>query len=468
MDADVTALQRFQDAPYVIEAPAAASPLADAAKASAASRLRLRLDERNGLSVDRYREILRGVQAQVDAELGGGRPGYRIEVFDKMAPNALEKGRRAFKGLGLDMREAMGSPFAKAFRTGGGATCVVVGWTPDRTPADVYAEGLPEGTVPDTGGLSTEGFHKASLWHEVGHCLLGGSEAKADTFAALMLLRHTDEPVSALSALATFREVAELSSPDPTDDHFMASSLWHVVEIADALRASSRFMSMGMEDIAGVASTLADRYGTTPEQERHIKSLRAALHHASTAKMHYVPGPDGLRPANFSAWLGAHSDIAEIERFKQVSVGLVEGAKPLKPFPYDPIRLRRTLSRLADAGDPTAKGMLRDMGRRLPEPPRPPLSSIGPNIDVPYAFGPAKLSDDVIGFDPRVQTVAFSRDQTRWQVSDRESGHPVATGAIDPAGPGFREVRAPRGGQGFRDLHLAKAPPAEAPRGPRM
>ena len=48
--------------------------------------------------------------------------------------------------------------------------------------------------------------------------------------------------------------------------------------------------------------------------------------------------------------------------------------------------------------------------------------------------------------------------------------HARATGAIDPAAPGFREVGAPRGGRGFHDLHTAQIPPAETepPRGTRM
>lgn len=435
MDADVSALQRFSEVPYVIESPAANAPLATAAKLNAAAGSNLRLDESRGVTPEHYHRIVDEIRRQLASDAVSRKEGYRIEIFDRAVADPMAEARkvdRTLRGFARNYSESKDTgPNATAYRASAkSASCVVIGWKPGDTPTDILGSplGLP---AADTGGLSDDHFQRFGIYHEVGHCLVGGSEAKADTFAALMMLRHSDMPTSALVAMATSRELSEFTSWDSNDDHFISASLWRVVEIAEQLRANERFMSMDMGDIASVADTIGDRFASMPDEIRTIRTFRAALNTVAEAKVHYVAEPRGLRPTDFEGWLVANTGIPEIGRLVELSAKLTgkgsNGGKVERGH-FDPQRLRTALSHLAERGDPTAKTLLRGMGRRMPPIKALPDYMVGPGIPLPFSWRGAPLSDDVIGFNSVTQTVKFDASQQSYAVHDRFSGAVVQTG----------------------------------------
>jgi hypothetical protein len=434
MDADFSALQRFSDVPYVIESTASSSPLATAAQMNAAMGFDLRIDDSRGVTPEHYHRIVENIRGQLAADPVSRKEGYRIEIFDRAVPKPMDEAKkidRTLRGFARSFGAlADTGPNANAYRTSPTtASCIVVGWKPGDSASAVM--GRPVG-VPhaDTGGMDAEHFQQIGLYHEIGHCLLGNSEAKADTFAALMMLRHTNLPVEALRSLASFRELSELTTPDANDDHFIAASLWRVVEIGDRLRASERFMSMDIGEVAAVAESIGDRFATMPDEIRSIRSFRAAFNQAAQAKVHYVAEPGGLRPTDFEGWLVANARIPEIERIIDLSRRLSGAGGTVERAKFDPQRVRTALAALSDRGDPTAKSLLRHMGRRMRPIDSPPEYMIGDSVRLPFRYGRSALSDDLIGFDAGTQTVSFDAAQQTYEVRDRFSGVPVRTGAV--------------------------------------
>lgn len=417
----------------------------------------LRIDDSRGVTPEHYHRIVENIRGQLAADPVSRKEGYRIEIFDRAVTKPMVEARkidRTLHGFARSFGELEDSgPNANAYRTSAKtAACIVVGWKPGQTASAVMAEplGLPHA---ETGGMDAVSFQKIGLYHEIGHCLMGGSEAKADTFAALMMLRHTDLPVSALTALATFRELSEFTTPDPDDDHFIAASLWRVVEIADQLRASERFMSMDMGEIASVASTIGDRFASMPDEIRSIRSFRSAFNKAAEAKVHYVPEPGGLRATDFQGWMVSNARIPEIERVIELSRFLAGAGGKVERAQFDPQRVRKALSGLSDLGDPTAKKLLRDMSRRMRPIDSPPEYTIGPGIMIPYTYGKAPLSDELIGFTVATQTVSFDASQQSYAVHDRFSGAQVRTGAVTLPQPGFLPVER-SDSEGFKPVEV--------------
>lgn len=456
MDADVSALQRFADVPYVIESAAPELPLARAAQMNAGAGLDLRIDDSRGVTPEHYRRIVEQIRRQLAADPVSRKEGYRIEIFDRSVPDPAAEARRVDRrlpGFAASFEKlADTGANANAYRTSAtSASCMVVGWKPGDSASAVMGRIVGEPHA-DTGGMDADQFHRHGLYHEIGHCLLGGSEAKADTFAALMMLRHTDIPMDALTALAGFRELAETTSPDPNDDHFVAASLWRVVQIGDQLRASDRFMAMDIGEIATVAEAIGDRFASMPDETRGIRSFRAAFNHAAQAKVHYVLQPGGLRPTDFQGWLVANAKIPEFGRIVALARRLAgtggederAGSGRVK---FDPQRVRTALAALSDKGDPTARTLLLQMGRRMPPLSSPPEHMIGANVMVPFTYGKPALSDDLIGFDVGTQTLSFDASQQTYDVRDRYSGASVRTGTVVPP---FR-VDGPQGLSGPDD-----------------
>lgn len=448
MDADVSALQRFSDVPYVIESVTSNSPIATAAQMNAAMGFDLRTDDSHGVTPEHYHRIVENIRRQLAADPVSRKEGYRIEIFDRAVAKPMDEAKRIDRTLRGFARSfgalADAGPNANAYRTSPTtASCIVVGWKPGDSASAVM--GRPVG-VPhaDTGGMDAEHFQQLGLYHEIGHCLLGNSEAKADTFAALMMLRHTDLPLEALTVLASFRELSELTTPDPNDDHFIAASLWRVVEIGDRLRASERFMSMDIGEVATVADSIGDRFASMPDEMRSIRSFRSAFNQAAQAKVHYVAERDGLRPTDFEGWLVANARIPEIERVIELSRKLSGAGGTVARTKFDPQRVRTALAALSDKGDPTAKNLLRHMGRRMRPIDSPPEYMIGDNVRVPFKYGRSALSDDLIGFDAGTQTVSFDASQQSYEVRDRFSGAPVRTGAVALPASLFEVVDQPK------------------------
>lgn len=189
-------------------------------------------------------------------------------------------------------------------------------------------------------------------------------------------------------------------------------------------------MAMDIGEIAFVADSIGDRFASMPDEIRSLRSFRAAFNHASEAKVHYVAERDGLRPTDFQGWLMANAQIPEIQRVIDLSRKLSGAGGRVERAKFDPQRVRTALAALSDRGDPTAKNLLKQLGRRMRPLDAAPEYMLGDGIRVPFTFGKSALSDDLIGFDAATQTVSFDVTQQSYAVRDRFSGAPVRTGAV--------------------------------------
>jgi hypothetical protein len=412
MDADVSHLQKFADVPYVIEAPASKSRAASAA-AQALGGVQVRFDDTRPLPKGRYGAIVESVRAQINEDL---RPDgkWRIDVFDRSAKDLTQEGRRIDrtlsgfrKSLGTGAEGAFAQPFpVNTTAPGQLKGCIVVGFPASTDPRQMMSAALRGAPVPMQ-GLTAEKFHRHSLWHELGHCLLGNSEARADTFASLMALRHNLFGKDTLATLASWREVNEWTTPQLDDEHFIAASLWEVVSRADALQADKRFMAMGIEEIAGLAKTMSDRFSLGPEAIRDAVSMRRAFYVAAALPHHLVPGPGGKRvKGDLQAWGAAHSDIPEIARMDTVSLNLLNGAKPLQAFAHDMKALRARLDALVASGDPTAKAMVASLDRPAPAHRHDPDFE----AEIPYRFKATDYARQVLSLASGARLDAAAKD----------------------------------------------------------
>lgn len=417
MDADVAAFQRFVDTALVIEAPAYAGKASQAVQAVARARATVSFESRGrGLSSDRYRELVAEVRRQVTEDLRPG-PDYRVEIFDRSRKDLGAEARRIDTSLwdfGQHVKAAArDGAMAQGVVIGAKPACIVVGF-PNHTDVNAYYS-QSVGFPVNTGSLDNETAHRMFFWHEVGHCILGPSEAYADTFAALMMVRHTSTK-DALAVVATWREVSELTTPDVDDDHFMSASLWRVVERSSALRSDPTFMSMDMKGVAALAKSMADTFALTEADQAEIVAFRKAVSAAAGAKAHYVRTEEGLQRVGFGDWLRSHSRVPEFARLIRSIDSLMGGVVSQSPYkPRSSSEFRKDLSEIAGRGDPTAKLMLRGLDRKS-GPAERHEASMG--IKIPYEFGTDAYHGQVIDFDPKCQTILFSPDNDRYAIRD--------------------------------------------------
>ncbi len=402
MDADVAALQRFSDAPYVIEAPAPQAGLANAAAtALAKAGVRVSMKGPEGMAPSRYAGMIEQIRRTIEAELAPRR-GYAIKVFDASARNESAELAKADPSLRREVGNLHKLVKARAaFSTGfdlkgGGAGCLVVGFKPDFPLSQLIdiTTGVPG--APRM-GLDDGLVHRMTLLHEVGHCLLGVSEAKADAFAALMLLRDPSFPKEALSFWATWREKLEWSTPELEDDHFTAKAVWSVIERSEALRADPAFATMGVEDMANLASELVDARGQTLPQELEAVASRRAIRAGIAAVEPRAAKGIGFEP--LAEWLVRHQDIPEAARLLGLQANLAEGAGAMAPFESEPGSFREALGDLARGGDPVASAM----AKAYDATPRP--SAGGHQVPtfvakIPYRYGQTPFTARAVAFDP--------------------------------------------------------------------
>lgn len=365
MDADVAALQRFAEVPYVIEAPAARPDAAvPAMRALAAAGGRIALDESKGPAAPGYSAIVKDIRSRLASEVEV-KDRYRIEVLDLGAESLddeLARASASLKGKTKAFHQAyagMSGAFSfllqdKPDRT----TCVAVGYKADVTFAKMaeMAAGVRSVKPRD---LTDEAYHRLTLWHEVGHCLMGTDEAKADTFAALMAVRFGDLSRQGLSVYAAFREVNEIVTHDLRDDHIMSRALWAVAERAEGLRADPGFMAMDVQGIVALAKAFVSKEGPRPEDEAHVVATRAAYRVAAKERLHKLPG--GGRPVAFFRWAQETSSaLPEIARLVQLERALAtDGADIPAPAARRTAEdLRLSLAGLKAKGDVTSSKML--------------------------------------------------------------------------------------------------------------
>lgn len=420
--ADVALLERFMDVPYVLEAPASKPEKAIPAL-TALARIggRLDVDESKGIAPARYKEIVDEIRGQVATQVPPA-VGYRIDVLDISAKDLSGELNRISeklkKGAGDVIRtyDRISGAFSFNAADKKGAVCIAVGYK-HGTDIDGLASQLTRVRDVKMQDLTKERYHQITLWHEVGHCLLGPDEAKADTFGALMAVRFTDISKKGLSVYAGIREMTEWTTSIVDDNHVMSKPLWAVAARMDALRQDKRFMSMGMEEIAELTQSFVAKEGPKPDEIRHVMRFRAAFREAATAKVHWAKAEGGVKPVPFFKWMQAGAkSIPEIARLLDLQKMLKDGTEPVtSPVTTGSYDLKVTLAALKEQGDPTAGRMLKGLAQKTPT--IVDTSEMWAKIN-PLRFDAAKFADMVVPFDPKKQRIAFSHDQERFAVSD--------------------------------------------------
>lgn len=427
MDAvDLEVIQKFVETPFVIEAPLTASAYsARAAAVLAGARLKLNTEDMGDVP---YRKALEGVRRQVAQEFDPKTD--RIEFFDLTAEDAEKEAARIDEALVRDV-EVVHHEVAErgAFAFGmenvtNKPICVVVGPSPGQTAEDFFSGTLKEGI--DVEGVSNEDIQRTIMWHELGHCLLGSSENKADTFAALMTIRHMNNP-NLLPVLASWREFDEMTSPEWSGDYFISQTLWKVVALEGKLRNSKKFMEMGVKDIASLAEEISGTYAFKPESIEHMRRFRVALNRIYDKPRHYIRVAGGMKRVGPEDWVLAHVDqFPEFKRFDSLADNLKVGATPLHPFVSDPAAFRATMKKLSDAGDRTARAFLKAYDHpRIPK--NKMAADIGPRIG--WRAKPSHMLGEIIKVNKDSERIKFSYDNDVWVVQDKVSGNVLRAGS---------------------------------------
>ncbi|AOG03113.1 hypothetical protein [Bosea sp. RAC05] len=470
---DAAALfDRLASAPFVIEAPSAPTDvrtgvIAAMAKRSSERHARPTLPERPGSKVDAdlYRVAMTDVREQVDREINQ-EGSYRIEFVD-LTTSDLNKEIARLSSMTSQAKAWQKDVKNKKFeggvshnlaKKGGGRMCFVSPFHP-KLDIDNMLAGMV-GVQIDRGDMTAVDFHTQVTWHEVGHCLLGASEMKADIFAALMTVRSSKNR-DMLQRWAMWRESGELQNQEIFDDHDTSKGLWPIVRMQDELRANPEFMSLDINGLAALANTMGDRYGFTTDETLLLRETRIALLAISQKKVHYLPEEKGLRPVSFVEWMHGHQDLKPFARLFDLTRALHEGSDPGDPPALDRAAFRKALQKLAKAGDPTAKTALAAIAE---------LSKVAPTVlkqahahavmydrNIPLKFQNGKeIAQKLIDYNATCQTISFSKDQSSFAVRDAENGRVVSAGHVvtsleglnielrgrwqKPAAPGLRRL----------------------------
>lgn len=428
MDAvDFQTLQKFAETPFVIEAPVTAS--AYAAKAAAilgGARIKVHPE---GSAPKAYTNALDGVRKQVATEFKG--VGGRIE-FLNLAEKDLEKEvRRIDRSLANAsdfVAETVASRGAFAFGIKDSArrpVCIVVGPHPDMTAQDFFAGFIEEAV--EAHGVDDEAMQRTIMWHELGHCLLGVSENKADTFAALMTIRHLNNP-NIIPLLASWREYDEWTRPEWSGDYFISKTLWSLQKIESKLRHSAKFMSMSVREIASLAEEVAAQFGPSKAEIEHRRRFRGALAAIHGLKAHYVPARGGVKKVDVDEWMSSHADnVPEFRRLQSLKNNLQFGAIALQPFEVEASRFRNAMKKIAKTGDRSALAFLNRYEKPWRAKERP---DAGPAPSIGFKPKPTGAIDEIIAMDRASERIDFSMNNDVWVVRDRASGSIRRAGSI--------------------------------------
>lgn len=425
--ADWQVIMKFADAPFVLEAPMTASNYAArAAKILAGARIKV---DTSDLGDVPYRKALDGVRKQVEAEFGG--TDDRIEFLDISQKDLKKEAKRIDKSLVRDaegFREEVGERGAITFGILGASKkpiCVVVGPRSDRGVREFFKD--TEYGV-DVSGIKNEDLYQVMLWHELGHCLLGGSENKADTFSALMNIRYSDNR-KIIPLLATWRELDEWSAPEFDGDYFVSKTLWNVLAVEDQLRNSPKFMSMGIRDIASFANEVAEKFGFSNEEIEHRRRFRVSLNTIADMKAHYIPIENGVQKVRAEDWVAFHSEtVAEFSRITALIENLKFGSVALKPFEPDLNDFKSSIKEMGKGGDKTAGVLLRSYTKNYKISAVNREEKIGPRI----GFRPNQSEglNEVIAVKKDSQKITFSENNNIWVIHDKLTGNLVSAGSV--------------------------------------
>jgi hypothetical protein len=280
----------------------------------------------------------------------------------------------------------------------------------------------------DTAGIDAGTLQQMILFHELGHCLLGSSENKADTFAALMMLRHGKND-KILPLMATWREFDEWTNPDFAGDYFISNTLWSVLGIEGQLRASKKFMEMDVKDIASLANEVADKYGMSKEEIDHRRRFRVAMNKVLDMKAHYIEVDGGVQQVSAHEWMmELGGEFPEIARFGTLMENLKFGAVALEPFKSDVNAFKTGMTEIKVGGDRTARTFMAQYDAKHGVKKTNSFDDFGPRI----GFRPMPKDDalkEIIAVDRKVEKIGFSFDNDVWVVRDKDTGAVLRAGS---------------------------------------
>lgn len=384
---------------------------------------------RGSLAPSDYSAMLRDIQDQVDREFPN-----RIHIIDRSRPIATELAAIASltgKPLKDDETFILGGDPHTSPAFGPKATiCIVVGPSPEQSAHEVavgFAEeqlGAPIDFKPGP-GITDETWHRFSVWHEVGHCLLGSSEAKADSFGLLKTVADSGQ-INFLDDLIAVRELMERIST-PIDEHIISPTLRQL--IARYQNGASIDAGQTLSDIGKTV----DRLQTPIDAWAILFRNRLAMTHFDARKGGFdaanagflVPVQEGFVATDFRGWLKASTAIPEVARIEQL-IGYLSADPSTRRMPGPPIVDRSASTAavvaLARAGDPVARSLASLYGTQ------------STSADIPLVGAGLLSSNEVTGrliaFDRSSAVVRFAKDLQSFLVRDAVSNRPILTGNI--------------------------------------
>jgi hypothetical protein len=362
-----------------------------------------------------YQEILKDVRSQVEAEFPG-----QIFIVDRTADPRAEAARLA-KIVGIpaqfrdiDPQELTGSAQSKPFQGTRKTVCVVIGAEPWISSNEI--NGLPSDMPAKMGMLDDANAHRTVLWHEVGHCLAGGAEAKADAFGALKMMTDL-KSTKTVETLTVTRELSEWLGP-PGDDHLISPALRGIL----TTYGNEEFMTAkhSLKELAKIAMGVPD-----PDLKR-VSKVRDALGRVrvSEEQRYFVPVKEGYVATTMFNWLRASSSVPEFKRIIELTDLLVaDPATRVLPAPFaaDPKASTIAIAGLAAAGDPVA--------RRI----APALGGVAASSDVPITTGDGlpsakAIEGRTIAFERASTVVKFSQDFSGFLIREAGTNKPLFAG----------------------------------------
>jgi hypothetical protein len=363
-----------------------------------------------------YQEILNEVRSQVEAEFPG-----QIFIVDRTADPRVEAARLAkivgvpAKFGGVDPEEMTGSAHSRPFEGTHKTVCLVIGAEPWISSNEI--NGLPADMPAKMGALDEANAHRQVFWHEVGHCLVGGSEHKADAFGALKMMTEL-KGTTTVETLTVTRELSEWLGP-PGDGHLISPALRGVL----ITYGNSEFMGRkhSLKELAGIAKAIP-----APDL-KHTARVRDALARTRVAEdqRYFVPVKEGFVSTSLLGWIRASSSVPEFKRMTELADYLTSEDPTTRtlpvPFVADPKASASAIAALAAAGDPIA--------RRI----APVLGGVAVSSDVPITTGDDLPSaKDVQGrtitFDRSATVVKFTQDFSRFLVRQAGTNKPLFAG----------------------------------------
>lgn len=374
-----------------------------------------------------YGAMVRDIQAQVDREFPG-----RIHLVDRSKPVEAELSEIAgLTGKPLKTSETFiisGDPHTSPAFGPKATVCLVIGPHPE-----LDAHGMSVGFAEEMLGskiafavgadVTDETSHRFSLWHEVGHCLLGSSEAKADAFAVLKTVAESGK-LNFLDGLIAVRELMERIST-PIDDHIISPTLR---KLSDRY-AGGAVADDGSRSLRELAGT-ADQLPTPIEAATILLRNRLALTRFDektrgfNARAEFlVPVKEGFVATDFRGWIKASASIPEIARIGQL-IDYLE-ADPatrgrLSPAVIDHTVSARAVRALARAGDPVAREIAPILGEAAPV--------VGLPLENEGLLAASQVDGRPITFDRSSAVVKFGRDLRSFLVRDAATNRPILAG----------------------------------------